>query len=203
MFEDNQKEQGVTGATLDTQEDWLLLGNPVCLWNSIRGHAGHQKVHAAEAAEEHIVSEAAVDDNESTTTKLAPTLHKMKKTAKVVQTGGTTAGKETASSSRKQAKEKGKESDKAEETDNEDGEEEDGDEDLDQVLETQQKRKRPSTSQFEGSPVDAATDQPKKQAKTAAIAGSKPRSCSGFQPSRGTVASLSRGGRLQHRRRSK
>ena len=32
MFEDDQMEQGVTGATWDTQEHWLLRGIPLWVW---------------------------------------------------------------------------------------------------------------------------------------------------------------------------
>ena len=84
-----------------------------------------------------IVAEALVDDSESTTTKPAPTLPKLKKTANVLPTWGTAAREGTPASSKKQAKEKGKESDKAEETDDEDGDEEEEEQDLHQVLESQ------------------------------------------------------------------
>ena len=51
MLEDHQVEQGVTGAPWDTQEEWLLRGIPIWVSDSDRGHEGHQKVHAAEAAQ--------------------------------------------------------------------------------------------------------------------------------------------------------
>ena len=134
MSEDDQMEQGVTGATWDTQEHWLLRGIQVWVLDSDRGEEGHQNVLVAEGAQEQIVSEAPVEDSQSTTTKPAPTLPKLKKSAQVVPTRGTAAGKGIPSSSKKQAKEKGKELDKAEETADEDGNEEEVEEDLDQVL---------------------------------------------------------------------
>ena len=190
-LEDDQVEHGVTGASWDTQEQWLLRGIPLRVLDSDRGHKGHQKWHAAEAAQEQIVSEAPVDDSESTAPKPAPTLPKLKKTAQDVPTRGTAAGKGAPSSSKKQAKEKGKEPDKAEETDNEDGDKEEEHEDLDQVLETQQKRKRAPASHFDASPDDSGKDQPKKKFKTAASASAefKLPSHSGAQQSRSTVAS--------------
>ena len=189
MLDNDQMEDGITGARWDTQEHWLLRGIPLWVWDSDRGHQGHQKVHATEAAQQQIVSEAPVDDSEST----APTLPGLKKTAQVVPTRGSAARKGTPSSSKKQAKEKGKESDKAEETDNQDADEEDEEEDPEQVMETKtQKRKRAPTSHFDASPDDAPKDQPKKKAKTAS-AEFKPPSRSGSQPSRGTVASPSGG----------
>ena len=123
MLEDDQTEQGATTATWDTQEEWLLRGIPLWVLDSNRGHEGHQKVHAAEAAQEQIVTEAPVDESESTAPKPAPILPKLKKTAQVVPTRGTAAGKGTPSGSKKQAKEKGKESDKPEESNNDDGDE--------------------------------------------------------------------------------
>ena len=57
-------------------------------------HVGHQKVYAAEAAQEPIVSEVPADESESTAPKNAPTLPKLKKTAKVVPTRGTAAREE-------------------------------------------------------------------------------------------------------------
>ena len=194
ILEDNQMEQGVTGATLDTQEDWALCGIPLWLSDSDRGHKGHQKVHTAEAAREQIVADAPVDNSEYTATKTAPTLPKMKKTAEVVPSRGTAAEKRTASSSRKQAKEKEKESDKAEGTDNEDADEEDEEEDLDQVLETKQKQKQAPTCHVDASPDHASKDRPKKKSNTVASAEFKPPSRSGPQPSHGTVASASGGG---------
>ena len=74
------------------------------------------------------------------------------------------------------------------------GAEEEKEEDLDQVLETQQKRKRAPTSHFDASPDDAGKDQPKRKAKTAASAEFKPPLRSGSHPSRGTVASPIGGG---------
>ena len=149
-------------------------------------------MHAADAAQEQIVSEAPVDESESTAPKPAPTMPELKKTAQVVPTRGTAAGKRTPSNSKKQAKEKGKESDKTEEADDEDGDEEEEDE---QVLETQPKRKRAPTSHFDASPDDSGRNQPKKKAKTAASSSAefKPPSLSGAKPSRGTVASPSGG----------
>ena len=123
MLADDQVEQGVTGSPWDTQEEWLLCGIPLWVLDGDQGHEGHPKVHAAEAAQEQIVSEAPVDDSESTAPKPAPTLPKLKKTAKLVPTRGTAAGKGNPSSSKKQAKEKGQELDKAEETDAKDGDE--------------------------------------------------------------------------------
>ena len=43
MLEDHQMEQGVTSATLDTQEQWLLHGIPLCVLDSDGGQEGHQK----------------------------------------------------------------------------------------------------------------------------------------------------------------
>ena len=146
MLEDDQMEQGVTGATWDTQKHCLLRGIPVWVLDSHQGHEGHQKVPVAEATQKQIVSQAPDDDSESTAPKPAPTLSKLKKTAQVVPTRGTAAGKGTPSSSKKQAKEKGKGSDKAEETHNDDGDKESEEDDLDQVLGTQQKRKGAPTS---------------------------------------------------------
>ena len=74
-------------------------------------HEGHQKTHAAEAAQNQVVSEAPFDDRESITTEPAPTLRKMNNTAQVVPTRASAGGKGTPSSSTKQAKEKGKELD--------------------------------------------------------------------------------------------
>ena len=85
------------------------------------GHKGHRKVHAAKSAQKRIVSEAPAGDSECTAPKYAPTVPKLKKTAHVVPTRGTAAGKGTPSSSKKQAKEKAKDSDKADESDDEDG----------------------------------------------------------------------------------
>ena len=110
MLEADQTEQGKTAATWDTQEEWLLRGNPLWVSDSNGGHEGHQKLHAAEAVQEPIVTEAPADDSESPAP--APTLPKLKKTAQVVPTLGTAAGKGTPSSSKKQEKAKGKESDK-------------------------------------------------------------------------------------------
>ena len=76
-------------------------------------------MRVAQAAQEQIVSDAPVDNGESTTTKPAPTLPKLKQTAQVVRTRGTAAGKGNPSSSKRQAKEKAKKSDKAEATDDE------------------------------------------------------------------------------------
>ena len=60
MLENDQMQQGVTAATWDTQGEWPLRGIPVWVLDSNRGHEGHQKVHAAEAAQEQIVTEAPV-----------------------------------------------------------------------------------------------------------------------------------------------
>ena len=148
MLVDDQMEQRVTGATRDTQEPWLL-GIPPWVWDSYRGHEGHQTMHAAEAVKVQIVSLARVDDSECTTTKPAPTLPKLKKTAEVVPFPGTAAESGTLSSSKKQAKEEAKELDTCEETDDEDNDKEEEEEDLDQVLETQQKQKPAPTSHVE------------------------------------------------------
>ena len=196
MLEADQTEQGVTSATWDTQEEWLLRGIPLWVLDSNRGHEGHQKVHAAEAVQEQIVTEAPADDSEPVAP--APTLPsqaKLKKTAKVVPTQDTATGKGTPWSSKKQAKGKEKESDKPEESDDDDADEEKEEEDPAQVLETQHKRKRAPASHFDASPDDSGKDQPKKKAKTAASASAefKPPSRSGAQPSRGTVASPSGG----------
>ena len=117
---------------------------------------------------------------------------KVKKTAKVIPTQGTAAGKGTPSSSKKQAKGKDKESDKPGESDDDNADEEEDEEDPEQVLETQPKRKRAPATHFDASP-ESGKDQPKKKVKTAASASAefKPPSRSGAQPSRGTVASPS------------
>ena len=122
-----QSEQGVTAATWDTQEEWLQRGIPLLVLDSNRGHEGHQKVHDAEAVQEQIVTEAPADGSEPTAP--APTLPKLKKTARVVPTRGTAAEKGTPSSSKKQAKGKEKESDKPGESDDDDADEETEEED--------------------------------------------------------------------------
>ena len=193
MLEAEQTEQGATAATWDTQEEWFLRGIPMWVLDSNRGYQGHQQVHAAEAVQEDVVTEAPADDTEPVAA--APTLPmqaKVKKTAKVIPTQGTAAGKETPSSSKKQAKGKEKESDKPAETDDDDTDEEEEEEDLEQVPETQQKRKRAPAAHFDASP-ESDKEQPKKKAKTAASATAefKPPSRSGAQPSRGIVASPS------------
>ena len=139
------------------------------------------------------MTEAPADDTEPVGP--APTLPsqaKVKKTAKVVPTQGTAAGKGTPPSSKKQAKGKEKESDKLGESDNDDADEEEVEEDPEQVLETQQKRKRAAAAHFDAN-RDSGRDQPKKKAKTAATASAefKPPLRSGAQPSRGPVASPS------------
>ena len=185
MLEADQTEQGATAAPWDTQEEWLQRGIPLWVLDSKRGHEGHQQVHAAEAVQEDVVTEAPADDTEPGAP--APTLPmqaKVKKTAKVVPTQGTAAGKGTPSSSKKQAKGKEKESDKPAESDDDDADEESEEDDPEQVLETQQKRKRASAAHFDASP-ESGKEQPKKKAKTAASASAeiKPPSRSGAQPS--------------------
>ena len=64
MLEDNQTEQGATAATWDTQEAWLQRGIPLWVFDSNRGHEGHQQVHAAEAVREDVVTEAPAHDTE-------------------------------------------------------------------------------------------------------------------------------------------
>ena len=120
----------------------------------------HQKLRAAEAVQEQIVTEAPADDSEPVAP--APTLPsqaKVKKTAKVVRTQGTAAGKRTPSSSKKQAKEKGKESDKPGESDENDADKETEEADPAQVLATQQKLKRAAAAHFDASPDDWGEDQ--------------------------------------------
>ena len=151
-------------------------------------------MHAAEAVEEQILTEAPADDSEPVVPALTlPSQAKVKKTAKGVPTQGTAAGKGTLSSSKKPPKGKEKESDKPGESDNDNAGEETEEEDLAQVLETQQKRKQGPAAHFDASLDDSGEDQPKKKAKTASTASAefKPPSRSGAQPSRGTVASLS------------
>ena len=152
-------------------------------------------MHAAGAAQEQIVTERPADDSESSAPKPAPDLPRLKKTAQVVPTRGTAAGKGTPLSSKKQAKGKEKESDKPEESDDNEADEEKEEEDPAQVLGTQQKRKRAPTSHCDASPDDLGKDQLKKKARTAASASAefKPPSHSGAQPSHGTVASLGGG----------
>ena len=113
MLEADQTEHGATAATWDTQEKWLLRGIPSLVLDSSRGFEGHQKVHAAEAVQEHIVIEAPADKTEPVAP--APTLPspaKVNNTANVVPTQGSAAGERTPSNSRKGAKGKEKESDK-------------------------------------------------------------------------------------------
>ena len=193
MLEADQTEQGATAANWDTQEEWLRRGIPLWLLDSNRGHEGHQQVLAAEAVQEDVLTEAPADDTEPFAP--APTLPmqaKVKKTAKVIPTQGTAAGKGTPSSSKKQAKGKDKEWDKSAESDDDDADEEEDKEDPEQVLETQQKRKRAATAHFDASP-ESGKEQPKKKANTAASASAefRPPSHSGAQPSCGTVASPS------------
>ena len=193
MLDADQTEQGATAATWDTQEEWLLRGIPLWVSDSNRRYEGHQKVHAAEAVQEKGMTEAPADDTEPVAP--APTLPmqaKVKKTAKVVPTQGTAARKGSPSSSKKQAKEKEKESDKPGESDDDDADEQEEEEDPKQVLETQSKRKQAPASHFDAS-HESGKDQPKKKAKTAvgASAEFKPPSCTGAQPSPGTVASQS------------
>ena len=193
MLEADQTEQGATAATWDTQEEWLLRGIPLWVLDSNRGYEGHQKVHAAEAVQEDVVTEAPADDAEPVAPAPSlPSQAKVKKTAKVVPTQGTAAGKGTPSSSKKQAKGKEKESDKPGESNNDDADEEEEEEDPEQVLETQQKRKWALAAHFHASP-DSSKAQPKKKAKTVASASAefKPASLFGARPSRGTVASPS------------
>ena len=52
MLEVDETEQGVTAATWDTQEEWLLRGIPLWVFYSNGGHEGQQKVHAAEGVQE-------------------------------------------------------------------------------------------------------------------------------------------------------
>ena len=191
MLEADQTEQGATAAAWDTQEEWLHRGIPLWILDSNRGHEGHQQVHAAEAVQEDVVTEAPADNTEPVAP--APTLPmqaKVKKIAKVIPTQGTAAGKETPSSSKKQAKGKEKEFDKPAESNDDDADEEEEEEDPEQLLETQQKRKRAPAAHFDASP-ESGEEQPKKKAKTAASVSAefKPPSRSGAQPSRGTVAS--------------
>ena len=193
MLEDDQTEQGATAATWDTQQEWLQRGIPLWVLDSNRGHEGHQQVHAAEAVWEDVVTEAPADDTEPVApASTLPMQAKPKKTSKVVPTQGTAAGKGTPSRGKKQAKGKEKESDKSAESDDDDAVEEEEEEDTEQELETQQKRKRAPAAHFVASP-ESGNEQPKKKAKTAAIATAefKLPSRSGAQPSRGSVASPS------------
>ena len=195
MLEADQTEQGATAATWDTQEEWLLRGIPLRVLDSSRGFEGHQKVHAAEAVQEQIMTEALADDSEPVAP--APTLPsqaKVKRNARVVQTQGTGDGRGSPSSSKKPPKGKDRESNKPGESDNDDADEETVEEDLVQVLETQLKPKRATAAHFDASPNDSGKDQAKKKAKTAATASAefKPPPRSGGQPSCDTVASPSR-----------
>ena len=120
-------------------------------------------MHAAEAVQEQIVTQAPADDTECVAP--APTLPsqaKVKKTAKVVPTQGSAARKGTPSSSKKPAKGKEKESDKPGEPEDEDADMETEEEDPEQVLETQVKRKRAPAAHFDASPDDSGKDQPTK-----------------------------------------
>ena len=105
MFEADQTEQRATAATWDTQEGWLLRSIPPWVLYSSREFKGHQKVHAAEAVQERIVTEAPTDDNGPVAP--APTLPsqaKVNKTAKVVPTQGTAALNETLGLARSRGK---------------------------------------------------------------------------------------------------
>ena len=169
MFEADQTEQGATAATCDTQEEWLLRGIPMLVLDGSRGFEGHQKVHAAEAVQEHILTEAHADETEPVAP--APTLPsqaKVKKTATVVPTQGTAAGRATPSSSKKPAKGKVKELDKPGESNNDDADQETEEEEPEQVPETQVKRKRAPAAHFDESPDYSSKHEPKKKAKTAA-----------------------------------
>ena len=150
-------------------------------------------MHDAEAVREDVVTEVPADDTEPVAP--APTLPmqtKVKQTAKLVPTQGTAAGKGTPSGGKKQAEGKEKKSDNPAESDDDDADEEGEEEDMEQVLETQQKRKRAPAAHFDASP-ESGKEQPKKKAKTAATASAefKPPSRSGAQPSCGSVASPS------------
>ena len=193
MLEADQTAQRATAATWDTQEEWLQRGIPLWVLDSNRGYEGHQQVHAAEAVQEDVVTEAPADETEpAAPTPTLPMQAKVKKTAKVIATQGTAAGQGTSSSSKKQAKGKEKELDKPSESDDDDADEEEKEEDPEQVLETQQKRKRAPASHFDAGP-ESGKEQPKKKGKTAASASAefKPPSLSAAKPSRGTVASPS------------
>ena len=136
------------------------------------------------------MTEAPADDTEPVAP--APTLPsqaKMMKTAKVVPTQGTAAGKGTPSSSKKQGKGKEKESDKPGESDDDDANEDEEEQNPEQVVETQPKRKQAPAAHFDASP-ESGKDHPKGKAITAASASAefKPPSRSGAQLSRGTVA---------------
>ena len=106
MLEADQTRQGVTAATWDTQEEWLLRGIPLWVLDSNGGHEGHQRVHAAEATQEQIVFEAPVDDSEFTAPKPQPILPKLKETAQDAPTWGTAAGKGTPQVARSMQKKK-------------------------------------------------------------------------------------------------
>ena len=193
MLQANQTEQGATAATWDTQEEWLQRGIPLWVLDSNRGHAGHQQVHAAEAVQEDVVTEAPAEDTEPVApASTLPMQAKLKKTAKVIPTQGTAAGKGTPSSGKKQAKVKEKESDKPAESNDDDADMEEEEDDPEQVLETQQKRKRAPAAHFDAS-HESGKEQPEKKAKTAAIASAEfnQPSRSGAQPSHGTVPSPS------------
>ena len=138
MLKADRTEQGTTAATWETQEQWLLRGIPLRILDSSRGFEGHQKVHAPEAIQEQIVTEAPADDSEPVAPAATlPSQAKVKKTAKAIPTQGNAAEKGTASSSKKQAKGKEKVSDKPREADDDDANEETEEEDPAQVLGTQ------------------------------------------------------------------
>ena len=121
MLEADKTEQGATAATWDTQEKWLLCGIRLWVLNNNQGYEGHQKVHAAEAVQEQVVTEAPADDTEPVAPAATlPSHTKVRKTANNVPTQDTTAGKGTPSNSKKQAKGKEKESDKPGESDDHD-----------------------------------------------------------------------------------
>ena len=137
MLEADLTEQGATAATWDTQEKWLLRGIPLWALDSNRGFEGHQKVHAAGAFQEQIVTEApAHNDEPAAPSPTLPTVANVKKTAKVVPTQGTAAQKGAPLSSKKQAKGEEKESDKPGESDDDDADEETEEQDPAQVPET-------------------------------------------------------------------
>ena len=193
MLEADQTDQGATAETWDTQEEWLLRGIPLCVLDSNRRYEGHKKVHAAEAVQEEVVTEVPADDTEPVAT--APTLPsqaEMKRTAKVVPTQGTAAGKGTPSRARSRRKEERRNRTSQENQTTTMPTRRKKKRIREQVLGTQPKRKRAPAAHFDASP-DSGKAQGKKKAKTAASASAefKPPSRSGAQPSRGTVASPS------------
>ena len=190
MLEANQTEQGVRAATWNTQEEWLLRGIPLWDLDSNPEYQGHQKVHAAEAVQEQIVTEAPADDSEPDT-YLAKTSQGEEHCQSCTYSGYCRKGQPPpVARSRRKERRRNRTSPQNQTTTMPTGLRRG---DSAQLLETQQKRKRAPASHFDASPDDSGKDQPKNKGETAAAAstGFNLPSRSGAQSSRGTIASPS------------